>query len=57
MTDGGPVGSTETLVLYLYRLGFETRQLGFGAAVGYTLLVILIGVSILNYYIIGENNE
>ncbi|WP_229124952.1 carbohydrate ABC transporter permease [Halapricum desulfuricans] len=57
MTDGGPVGSTETLVLYLYRLGFETRQLGFGAAVGYTLLVILIGVSVLNYYVVGGNDE
>lgn len=57
MTNGGPVGSTETLVYYLYELGFETRSLGFGAAVGYTLLVILVLISALNYYIIGGNNE
>ncbi|ODR79183.1 ABC transporter permease [Haladaptatus sp. W1] len=57
MTKGGPAGSTQTLVLYLYQLGFETRDLGFGAAVGYTLLAILVGVSILNYVIVGTNNE
>lgn len=55
MTNGGPAGSTETLVLYLYQLGFETRELGFGSAVGYTLLGILILVSVLNYYFIGTN--
>ncbi|WP_433631824.1 carbohydrate ABC transporter permease [Halomicrococcus sp. NG-SE-24] len=57
MTRGGPVGTTETLVLYLYQLGFQTRELGFGAAVGYTLLVILIGVSLLNYYLVGTNDD
>jgi multiple sugar transport system permease protein len=57
MTNGGPVGSTETLVLYLYELGFKTRELGFGAAVGYTLLVILVGVSVLNYLLVGGDNE
>ncbi|RLM33180.1 carbohydrate ABC transporter permease [Haloarcula sp. Atlit-120R] len=57
MTDGGPVGETETLVYYLYELGFQTRELGFGAAVGYTLLLILVGVSVLNYVLVGTNNE
>lgn len=57
MTNGGPVGSTETLVFYLYQLGFETRELGFGAAVGYTLLVILVLVSVLNYLLVGTNDE
>lgn len=57
MTKGGPTGSTETLVYYLYQLGFQSRELGFGAAVGYTLLAILVLVSALNYYIVGTNNE
>jgi multiple sugar transport system permease protein len=57
MTKGGPVGTTETLVLYLYQLGFKTRELGFGAAVGYTLLLILVGVSVLNYLLVGGNDE
>jgi len=57
MTKGGPVGSTETLVYYLYQLGFQTRELGFGSAVGYTLLLILVGVSVLNYVLVGTNDE
>lgn len=57
MTKGGPVGETQTLVLYLYQLGFETRDLGFGAAVGYTLLAILVAVSVVNYLIVRRSNE
>lgn len=57
MTKGGPAGHTQTLVYYLYQLGFESRDLGFGAAVGYTLLAILVGVSVLNYFLVGVNNE
>lgn len=57
MTKGGPVSSTETLVYYLYELGFQTRELGFGAAVGYTLLVILVLVSLVNYKLVGTNDE
>lgn len=57
MTKGGPAGETQTLVFYLYQLGFETRDLGFGAAVGYTLLAILVGVSVLNYLLVGRTNE
>jgi multiple sugar transport system permease protein len=43
--------------MYLYQLGFETRSLGFGAAVGYSLLAILVLVSALNYYLVGTNDE
>ncbi|WP_254547096.1 carbohydrate ABC transporter permease [Halomarina pelagica] len=57
MTEGGPVGSTQTLVLYLYELGFQTRELGFGAAVGYTLLIVLVSISLLNYYLLGVGDE
>lgn len=56
MTNGGPVGQTQTLVFYLYTVGFKARELGFAAAVGYTLLMILVGVSLLNYYLVGTND-
>lgn len=57
MTQGGPSGSTTTLVYYLYVLGFQRRQLGYAAAVGYILLVVLIVVSVINYKLIGINNN
>ena len=52
MTNGGPAGNTETVVFYLYELGFESFDLGYGAAVGYILLMILVVVSLVNYYVI-----
>lgn len=58
MTKGGPNGSTSTLVLYLYEIGFSRQQFGFASAVGYVVLVILVIVSVANYYIIGvDKNE
>lgn len=54
MTNGGPAGSTETAVFYLYELGFRTFDLGYGAAVGYVIMVILIGISLINYFVIEE---
>ncbi|MFC7078202.1 carbohydrate ABC transporter permease [Haloarcula halophila] len=57
MTTGGPNGSTNTLVYYLYQLGFQTFDLGYGAAVGYVILIILVGVSIINYYLVGQGVE
>ncbi len=57
MTEGGPAGTTETAVFYLYELGFRTFDLGYGAAVGYVILLILIGVSVLNYAVIERGVE
>lgn len=57
MTKGGPVDSTTTIVYYLYNVGFSRHEFGFAAAVGYVLLIMLVGVSILNYKFIGTNNE
>lgn len=57
MTEGGPAGSTETAVFYLYELGFRTFDLGYGAAVGYVILLILVLVSIANYYVIERGVE
>lgn len=57
MTTGGPNGATNTLVYYLYQLGFQTFDLGYGAAVGYVILLILVGVSVLNYFLVGRGVE
>jgi multiple sugar transport system permease protein len=57
MTKGGPVGSTATLVFYLYEVGFSRQQFGFAAAVGYIVLLILVVVSIANYKLIGVDDK
>lgn len=49
MTDGGPAMGTETLVLLVNRVGINNLQFGYGAAVSIVLLVIVLGLSLLQY--------
>lgn len=48
MTRGGPVGSTETLVINLYAQAFESQQLGRAAAIG------MVGVLISTIVVIAS---
>ena len=45
LTRGGPAGTTETLTVYAYRSLFQTLQLGFGAAVGVVIFVLVMAVA------------
>lgn len=47
MTQGGPLGSTTTIVYYLYDIGFHKFQMGNAAAVGYLLFFMILGFSLL----------
>ena len=41
-TRGGPMNSTQTVVYYIYELAFQTRRLGYGAAVAYLLFAVTL---------------
>ena len=43
MTQGGPLGATRTLVLYMYEEGFRWWRMGLSSAVAVLLLVTLAG--------------
>lgn len=47
MTQGGPLGATETALTMTWRLGFTYYDLGQGAALAVLLLVVLIGIGAL----------
>lgn len=49
MTQGGPIGATETLVIRLYREAFIFRDLGSGAAVGMVGVVIAFVVTLVYF--------
>ncbi len=58
LTGGGPIGKTEVMFLYLYRLLFPTpdssaleQQIGYGSAVGFVTALIVGGVTILYFYL------
>ncbi|SMB97288.1 carbohydrate ABC transporter membrane protein 1, CUT1 family [Thermanaeromonas toyohensis ToBE] len=45
MTGGGPVFSTTTLVIYIYRLAFEQFNIGYASAVGIVWCLVLLLLS------------
>ncbi|MEA4900679.1 sugar ABC transporter permease [Desulfitobacterium sp.] len=47
MTGGGPVYSTTTLVIYIYRLAFEQFNIGYASAVGIVWCLVLLAVSLI----------
>ncbi|RZU53505.1 carbohydrate ABC transporter membrane protein 1 (CUT1 family) [Krasilnikovia cinnamomea] len=44
-TRGGPMNSTQTIVYYIYEVAFQTRRLGYGAAVAYVLFAVTLLLS------------
>jgi ABC-type sugar transport system permease subunit len=42
----GPDNRGLTVVMYLYQVGFETGDLGYASAIGWTLTLILLGFTI-----------
>lgn len=47
MTQGGPLGSSETILTMVWKLGFGYYDLGAASALSFLLLLALIGVGIL----------
>ena len=47
MTGGGPLFHTETLVTYMYQLGFQQYRSGYAAAVAWVLFLLIMIVSAL----------
>lgn len=48
MTEGGPAGSTDTLVTYLYKLGFKLYNVGAAAAVSMVIFFILLAFAVIH---------
>lgn len=49
MTQGGPAGSTETMVFYIYKNAFEWFQMGYAAAIAWVLFLIIFAVTYLQF--------
>jgi len=54
--NGTPGGTTETLVSYLFKVGFSgSRELGYASAVAYILFIIILILSVLQNRIFGKS--
>lgn len=47
MTDGGPLGTTQSLALYSYKVAFSERDIGYGSALSLFQLVLLIVIVVV----------
>lgn len=52
MTGGGPSNTTTTVVHYIYNTSFRYFHLGYGSALTFILLIILVGLSLLQLRIL-----
>jgi multiple sugar transport system permease protein len=55
MTEGGPAGSTDTLITYLYRKGFRFYEMGVASAVSVVVFLILLAFAVIHTRIMWRN--
>jgi multiple sugar transport system permease protein len=49
MTEGGPIGSTTTLMYYIYDLGFKRYNMGYASAVAWVFFAMILVVTLIQY--------
>ena len=54
---GGPGNAGMTIVSYLYQSAFINNQFGYGAAIGWALFILIVLFSIINWRLIGGNDD
>jgi multiple sugar transport system permease protein len=47
VTGGGPAGGTRVLLQYLYEAGFKDFRIGYAAAIGWSLFLIILVVTLV----------
>ncbi len=52
MTGGGPRNSTQTIVHYLYQVAFRKFDMGYGSAIAYLLLIMIMLVTLVQKYLL-----
>ncbi|WP_034263334.1 carbohydrate ABC transporter permease [Actinospica robiniae] len=57
MTGGGPVFSTESVVMYLYQKGFVESDMGYASAIAWVLFVIILAVSAVQLKLAGDRDD
>jgi multiple sugar transport system permease protein len=49
MTQGGPANSTMTIVLYLYRMGFQRFKMGYAASLAWIVFAIIFVITTIQF--------
>ena len=57
LTSGGPAGSTEVLVFYIWKVAFGQNNLGYASAIAWFMFIFLIFFTILQMRIFQSDSE
>lgn len=57
LTGGGPRDQSISMVMYLYNTGFSYFNLGYASAIGYTLVLIVVALALINLRFFGAFRE
>ena len=57
MTNGGPLDSTTSMALFVYRNGFQYSKFGYAAAGSFILFALIIIVTLLQFKIQNRNSD
>jgi ABC-type sugar transport system permease subunit len=58
MTEGGPANATNVLALHAYLQGFKFYKLGYGAALGYGIFILVTAIALIQLRVsLAENDN
>ncbi|MCO1574185.1 sugar ABC transporter permease [Crossiella sp. SN42] len=57
LTQGGPGESTLSVAMFVYRAGFQRQQLGYAAAAGVVLFIVVVALGLLANRLLGVGRE
>ncbi len=57
MSRGGPANSTKTIVYYLYEKGFISLEMGYAAAIGVVIFVVIFLGSVITFKLINSQSN
>jgi len=57
LTQGGPINRTLSISLYLYKTAFKKLRFGYGSAIAYFLVIILVIVTAINFKLFGKKYQ
>jgi ABC-type sugar transport system permease subunit len=57
MTDGGPAGTTQTVVWYIFKSLFSFDRVGFGATVSFVLLFVILVLTLVQMAILRQRRR
>jgi ABC-type sugar transport system permease subunit len=57
MTDGGPAGTTQTVVWYIFKSLFSFDRVGFGATLSFVLLFTILVLTLVQMVILRQRRR